>query len=333
MMRQPTACTRYVLQCLCVITALLLAVLPAHGQFNGPASLAASPEINRPVTLTTDHATLYPPTHDVLLAAGDMVSIHVFGQTDYQPLIRIGTDGNIVLPLIGSLHLEGLTVTDAEQLIARKLIEAGIYRNPQVTLQITEGPTAVATVIGEAHGIVPIVGARRLLDVLTSIGGLPATASHVITIHRPGQAEPIVVDLGSDPLHSQVADIPIFAGDTIIVSRIGVVYMIGAFKTPGVIALTPYTPLTLMQATALSGGLSFEGKYNDLRLIRTIGGQRTVVKLDVKQVLYGKAPDPILQPNDIIFLPNSTLKASISNGSVGTLLGVASLLITVVAIH
>jgi polysaccharide export outer membrane protein len=114
-----------------------------------------------------------------------------------------------------------------------------------------------------------------------------------------------------------------------VVSRIGVVYMIGAFKTPGTIPLTPYTPLTLMQATALSGGISFEGKFDDLRVIRTIGGERTVVKLDIKKVLYGKAPDPILQPNDIVFLPSSALKASIGNGSVGTLLGIASLLISV----
>jgi polysaccharide export outer membrane protein len=327
--RLGTFCGRVML----CLAALALLTAPATAQFNGPASANSNPEMNRPVTLTTDNAVLYPPVHDALLASGDLVSVHVFAQGDYTPTVRVGTDGNALLPLIGVLHLEGLTVTAAEQLIADKLIAAGIYRNPQVTLQITEGPGAVATVMGEAHGIVPILGTRRLLDVLTSLGGLPPTASHVVTIHRPGQPDPIVVDLGNDPLHSQLADIPIFAGDTIIISRIGVVYMIGAFKTPGIISLTPYTPLTLMQATALSGGVTFEGKYDDLRVIRTIGGERTVVKLDIKRVLYGKAADPILQPNDIVFLPNSSLKSSISNGSIGTFLGVASLLITVIAIH
>jgi polysaccharide biosynthesis/export protein len=313
-----------------LLTGLLGALLctTASAQFNGPGSTSISnPEISRPVTITTDKAVLYPPMHDVQLTPGDMIAIRVFAQSDYAPSVRIGTDGNVLLPMIGLVHLEGLTVTQAEELIARKLVDAGIYRNPAVTLQITEGPNAVVTVIGEAHGIVPIVGTRRLLDVLTTIGGLPATASHVITIHRPGQDTPIVVDLGSDPLQSQVANIPIFAGDTIIVARVGVVYLIGAFKSPGIIPLTPYTPLTLMQATALTGGITFEGKYDDLRIIRTTDGRRTVVKLDIKRVLYGKDPDPILQANDIVFLPTSNLKASIGNGSVGTLLGVASLLI------
>jgi polysaccharide export outer membrane protein len=312
-------------------SAFALTSLSALAQFNGPGSTSNHPEINRPVTVTTDQAILFPSTHDLLLGPGDLITIRIFGQNDYAPVVRIGTDGDVLLPLVGILHLSGLSVTAADELIQRKLLDGGFYRNPQVTMQITEGPNSVATVIGEAHGIVPIVGTRRLQDVLTSLGGLPVTASHVITINRPGVEAPIVVDLGSDPLHSETANIPVFAGDTIIVSRIGVVYMIGAFKTPGTIPLTPYTPLTLMQATALSGGVSFEGKFDDLRVIRTIGGERTVVKLDVKRVLYGKAPDPILQPNDIVFLPSSALKASIGNGSVGTLLGIASLLISVAA--
>jgi polysaccharide export outer membrane protein len=312
-----------------LLCAVALMSLPASGQFNGPGSISGNPELNRPVTITTDQGVLYPATHDLLLGPGDLIAIHIFGQSDYAPVVRVGTDGNVLLPLIGILHLSGLSVTQADELIQRKLLDGGFYRNPQVTMQINEGPNSVVTVIGEAHGIVPVVGTRRLLEVLTSLGGLPATASHVITINRPGVETPIVVDLGSDPLRSQLANIPIFAGDTIVVSRIGVVYMLGAFKTPGTIPLTPYTPLTLMQATALSGGVGFEGKYDDLRVIRTVGGERTVVKLDVKKVLYGKAPDPILQPNDIVFLPSSALKSSISNGSVGTLLGIASLLISV----
>ena len=313
-----------------LLSFLLLAATaaPCAAQFNGPGSAAGSPEINRPVTLTTDQAVLFPAMHDVLLGPGDLISVRVFAQADYQPIVRIGTDGTALLPEIGVLHLAGLSLTQAELLIEKKLVDAGIYRHPQVTLQINEGPNAVVTVVGEAHGIVPIVGQRRLLDVLTNVGGLPGTASHVVTINRPGVEAPIVVDLGTDPLRSQLANVPIFAGDTIVVARIGVVYIIGAFKTTGTIPLTQYAPLTLMQATALSGGITFEGKYDDLRVIRTTGGERTVVKLDIKKVLYGKAPDPVLQPGDIVFLPSSTLKASISNGSVGTFLGIAGLIIS-----
>ncbi|HTV09726.1 MAG TPA: polysaccharide biosynthesis/export family protein [Candidatus Aquilonibacter sp.] len=315
------------------VSTVALAVLgmalarPAGAQFSGPGPTISTPET---ATVTTDRSILYPPAQDPLLAPGDLITVHVFDQPDYTPSVRLGTNGNVLLPLVGTVNLNGLTVTQAERLLEQKLRDAGIYRNPQVTIDVTEGPNQAATVAGEVHAVVPIIGSRRLLDVLAVAGGLPATASHVITISRPGVPQPIVVDLGTDPLHSQLANIPIFPGDTIIVSRIGVVYMVGAFRTTGAIPLNQYSPLTLMEATALSGGLNFQGKFNDVRLIRTVGDHRTVVKLDIQRIMHGKDPDPILQPNDIVFLPDSTLKASISNGSLGTLLGIVSLLISVI---
>ena len=314
-----------------LLSALLCAAAlaaPACAQYSGPPS-DSIPQAPPPTVLTTDRTLLFPAAHDLQLSSGDLISVHLFGQPDYTPLVRIGVGGSATLPLIGVIELSGLTIPQAEQLIAQKLLSGGFYRDPQVTVQLMEGPNAVITVIGEAHGLVAVTGTRHLLDVISGVGGLPGSASHVITIHRPGVAEPIVVDLGTDPLHSSLADIPVFAGDTIVVARIGVVYMIGSFKTTGTIPLTPYTQLTLMQATALSGGPTFEGKYSDLRIIRTTGDRRSVVKVNIHDVLFGKAPDPILQPNDIVFLPSSVLKASISNGSLGTILGIAGLLISI----
>jgi len=305
---------------------LALLAAPAHAQFNGPGPSVST---SSTATVTTDRALLFPAAHDPQLTPGDLISIKVFGQPEYAPEVRLSADGKVLLPFIGAVELNGLTITQAEILIQDDLSKAGIYRDPQVTVDLTEGPNQVATVSGEVHALVPIVGSRRLLDVLSVAGGLPPTASHVITISRLGVPEPLVVDLGTDPLRSEMANVPIFAGDTIIISRIGVVYMIGDFKTTGAIPLTQYSPLTLLQATALSGGVTFAGKYSDLHLIRTEGNHRVVVKLDIKRVMDGRDPDPILQANDIVLLPDSALKASLGNGSVGTLLGISSLLISV----
>jgi polysaccharide export outer membrane protein len=306
----------------------LLACTTARAQFNGPQSVGIG-EINRPVTLTTDPAELYPAVQDLVLEPGDLLTIHLFAEAEYAPIVRIAPDGTALLPLIGVVYLQGLTVTKAEQLIAEKLISAGMYRDPQVSLQISEGPTAVATVVGEAHAVVPIVGSRRLLDVLAVAGGLPATASHIITINRPGLDHPIVIDLGSDPTKSAQGDIPILRGDTIVVSRVGIVYVLGSFKASGIIPLNSYTPLTLTELTSLSGGYLFEGRFNDLRIIRTVGNTRTVAVYNIKDVLNGKVPDPILQPNDIVYLPPVPLKQILASGALGTVLGLASLAISI----
>ncbi len=309
------------------IRSLAFLLLPigqvaALAQFSGPATASTS-AYNQSMKPTTDQAILYPGERDVVLAVGDEITIRLFSAPEYAPIVRINNDGTVLLPLIGILHLEGLTVTQAEDLLAEKLVAAGMYRNPQVTLQITEGPNAVVTVIGEVHAVVPVVGTRHLLDVLSVAGGLPPTASHVITINRPGVAKPIVVDLGTDPLHSSLGNIPVFPGDTIVVSRIGIVYVIGSFGKPGgTIPLNAYTPLTLMEATALSGGVKFDGKFADLRIIRTVGDHRTVAVYNIKKVLAGKAPDPILEPNDIVYLPNVELKTLLDSGGIGTLLAI-----------
>jgi polysaccharide export outer membrane protein len=293
----------------------------ARAQFSGPAT-SSTAAYNQELTATTDRALLYPGERDIVLTIGDNIAIHLFSDGTYAPQVRINNDGTVLLPLIGIVHLEGLSVTQAENLIAEKLESDGMYRNPQVTLQITEGPNAVVTVVGEVHAVVPVVGTRHLLDVLSTAGGLPSTASHVITINRPGVAKPLVIDLGTDPLLSSLGNIPVFPGDVIVVSRIGIVYMLGSFSGAlGTIPLNAYTPLTLTEATALAGGIKWEGRFTDLRIIRTVGDHRTVAVYDIKKVLDGKVPDPILQPNDIVYLPPVPFKQFITSGGLGTVLG------------
>ena len=316
------------------LAVFLLSILGLFGstadaQFSGP-SLGASTAVNRPVTLTTDPAILFPAEREIRLAPNDVITVHLYGAQDYAPVAKVSLDGSIQLPLIGTMRVEGLTIHEAERLIAERLVAAGMYRNPQILIQLTESPNQIATVTGEVHGVVPVIGQRRLFDALAAAGGLPPTASHVITIHRVGISQPIVIDLGTDPSQSDKANVPIFPRDTIVVARTGVIYVLGAFKTQGAIPLQQNSPLTLMQVAALSGGPGFEGKYSDLRLIRTMGLERKVVKVDIKRVMNGKDPDPVLQTDDIVFLPSEPWKAAIKSGGLGTLLGFASILLIAV---
>jgi polysaccharide export outer membrane protein len=319
--------SRVRLTLLAVISAALCFCGPAaNAQFSGPA-VSISEQVNPPITPTTDPAILYPASRDIILHQGDLLTVHIYGMTDYNPSARVSLDGTVQLPLIGRLHLEGLTMHQAEGLIAERLISAGMYRDPQVTIQLTEAPNQVVTLTGEVHGVVPVEGRRRLFDVLSAAGGLTPTSSHVITIDRPGISQPIVIDLGTDPAKSSSANVPVFPGDTVIVPRVGVVYLLGAFKNQGAVPIQQNSPLTLMQVAALGGGAGYEGRLNDLRIIRTEGLNRKVVRVDIKKVMDGKAPDPVLQADDIVLLPTSAMKAAIKGGGLGTLVGLGSLLV------
>ncbi len=302
----------------------LMALLP-HGlfaQFNGPADTARD-TVNAPHALTTDPAILYPSARPALLQTGDSLRVTIYGVADYIAQDRVSADGKISLPLLDPVSVEGLTIAEAQLLLNQHFQVAGMFVHPQARIEILESPKSIISVVGEVHGSVPApAGSRRLFDVL-SITGLPPTASHLISIDRPGLLESVNVDLGTDPEKSKYANIPVFVGDTIVTSNVGRYYLLGAFRQQGAFPLTSTAPLTLVQMVAAGGGRLYEAKLEQVHIIRTVGTQRTVVTVDLKAALKGQAPDPVIQSDDIIVAPTNQLKSAIRNGGFTTIFGIA----------
>jgi polysaccharide export outer membrane protein len=312
----------------CGSAATGLALAQAGTQDSGPLPGAtAAQAAASPATPYANQSMLYPG-EDFHLGPGDLISVHVFMQ-EYSQTVRLGSDGSVQLPFIGSVPLQGLTVRGAQMLIAERLRAGEFYKNPEVTIQVLDTVNGSVIVTGEVHAIVPVSTERSLREVLLIAGGLPVTASHTVKIVRPGMVEPIVVDLGTDLAASSTASLPIHPHDIIQISRASVVYVLGAFAHQGAVPLDQATPLTLLQLASISGGIDFEGKYADLRLIRTVGNERKVVKVDMKKVRDGRAPDPVLQANDIIFLPTDDMKAVLKSLGTGGVIGLATILFTI----
>jgi polysaccharide export outer membrane protein len=225
--------------------------------------------------------------------------------------------------------VKDLTVRAAQLLIADRLRVGQYYTNPEVTIQVLDTVNGTVIVTGEIRGVVPVATERSLREVLLIAGGLPANASHTVKIVRPGQADPIIVNLGTDLASSTAANVSVHPHDIIQITRASVVYVLGAFPRQGQVPLDQSSPLTLLQLVALSGGVGFEGQYGDLRLIRTVGVDRKLVEVDIKKVRDGKAPDPVLQANDIVFLPTNAMKAILKSLGTGGVLGLVSVLVAV----
>lgn len=292
------------------------------GQYSAPAAMETSPGALPSSPGAT--AMLYPG-EDFQLGPGDLIAIRLFGSNEYTTTVRVDTNGNVELPYIGSVHVQGLTVHQAQLLIADRLRAGGYFLNPEILIQVIESTNSSVTIAGVVRAIIPITGARRLIDVISAAGGLPANASHTVSIVRPGHKEPMVLNLGTDLTNTAAMDTLVYPRDIIQIARAGVVYVIGAFRAQGALPLDQSMPLTLLQLAALSGGIGFEGRYADLRIIRTFGNERREVKVNIKRVLNGKAPDPILQANDIVYLPTSDLKAMAKSLGVGGVIGLIGL--------
>lgn len=307
-----------------ILASLLLSgTVWCHAQYTGIAP-TSSPGLNIRHPLTTDRTILFPPQQDLTVLPNDVVTLSIFGVTPtFTDVERVALDGTIHLPMAGIIRIGGLTITAAEQKIAHFLEEKELFHDAQVNLVLTEMPDHVVTLVGALEKTLPMVGQRRLLDVLSSAGGLPETASTVIKIDRPGVAEPIYVDLGNDPSTSLAANIPIFAGDVITTGNVGAFYIVGAVPSPGAHALPGSRPVTALMAVATAGGVSEIAKRNDASIVRTTGNTRSVIPLPLKDIQEGKVADPVLQADDIILVPTSLLRSIFRTSNATALVSLA----------
>ena len=313
---------------LCFLLLLSGGARALLAQFTGTTPLSA-PGLNVRRQLTTDAAILYPPNREMHIMAGDLLRVSIYGVTpSYTDAERVSLDGSIRLNLAGVVPVQGLSLKEAEQAISTRFEQEQTFHNAQVSIEVTEAPAHSVTVIGVVRGSVPVVGNTRLYDVLAKVGGLPPTASTTLSITRPGNVDPIVIDVGNDPAHSAVGDIPIFDGDTITVGSVGLYYVVGAVGKPGVEPLNGSIPTTVVQAVTAAGGTNYAAKLNDTKIVRTVGDKQTVINVQLAKVMRGESEDIPLESNDIVLVPTSAIKNLIRNGSVFSIAATALALVS-----
>src|SRR5262249_30743294 len=105
-------------------------------------------------------------------------------------------------------------------------------------------------------------------------------------------------------------------GDVVKVARADVVYVVGEVHKPGGFQLNTNENISVLQALALAEGLTRTSAASRSRVIRTdrVTGNRTEIAIDIRRILAGKTPDQLLQPRDIVFVPNSAGKAAFYRG-------------------
>jgi polysaccharide export outer membrane protein len=244
--------------------------------------------------------------------------------------LKVGAQGEIALPYLGVVKVGGMTPSEAAAYLEKELKDKGILVDPQVTVALVDSPTRVITVLGEVQkpSPVPAFGQLRLLDVIAACGGFTPLASHTITVRRPGESIPYTVILGTDPKNTDETNIPLMAGDTVIVPKVGSVFVIGQVKTPSAIPLSSNAPITVMRAIALSGGLNFGAALSKVVIIRkTPDDQHVEIQMDLSKVMRGKERDVALVSDDVLLIPTNGFKAGMAVGGAGVTSGVVSGLI------
>lgn len=250
---------------------------------------------------------------DLLIGVGDLLEISVYGAPDFDKReVRVDSSGSISLPLIPTVKVAGLTIQSAEELLAKQFSDGGYFADPRVSVFEKEYATQGISVLGEVQkpGIYPLLGERKLLDVLSIAGGTTPKAGTTVTVtHRAHPQEPVSVSLSYSGNDASQNNPVIYPGDTVVVSKAGIVYVVGDVHQPSGIPIDK-AELTVLQAIALAQGTNPTAALKDLRLVRTTPSGREQTPINLKRILEAKAPDIKLQADDIIFVPTSTAKSA-----------------------
>ena len=268
---------------------------------------------------TTASATMAVPAADqshYIISPGDALDVSVFGAPDLSQKAAVNSAGNIYMPLINYVHVAGMHVEDAQGVVEETYLKKNVLKAPHVSIVITSFASGVV-VMGEVvrSGIYPIVGSGKLLDILAEAGGTTANAGQLVTITHKDSNEPETVFLSNDPVQSMVANVPVRQGDTIIVSKAGVIYVVGEVLAPAGFLMDEKGRYTVMKAVAMAHGTTKYARTSKARIVRRTPEGQQEIPVPLDKILVSKAPDIPMQSNDILFIPTNKGKQAAARGA------------------
>lgn len=249
---------------------------------------------------------------NIKLGPGDLIEVSVFGVPDLATKARVSSTGEVYLPLIDYVHVADLTTDEAQELIQKRLQDGGFVRSPHVTIFVDESTSQAITMVGEVNhpGTYPAIGDRNLYDMLSMAGGFTERAGRtVVIVHRGDPDHKVELELPRNLTEDTTHNVEVEPGDTIIVSRAGIVYVVGDVAHPSGFLVQDDT-MTVLKALALAGGSTKTSALNKTKILRQTPNGIQEIPVKLKSVLHAKAPDVALLKGDVLFIPGSSAKAA-----------------------
>lgn len=204
------------------LTVVLILLLLA-----GLSACASTPHdrvADLPPPDTTTSSGAYEGVTDYRIGAQDLLELSVFGVEDLSRTVRVNSNGQITLPLIGAVMAGGKSIPELEVALAERYA-ATYLQNPQVSVFVTEFASQRVTLEGsvEKPGIYPLTGRTSLLQAIAMAEGLDDLADpRGIVIFRQieGKRMAAAFDIREVRAGTQ-PDPQVYGDDIIVVERSG----------------------------------------------------------------------------------------------------------------
>lgn len=276
-----------------------------------PVPTGQSPTVSSPTAPTLASPTVGIPGAAMgPLSPGDVIEFAVYGVPEMTQRVRLNSNGVVYLPLLNEVPLGGLTPEQAQKKLEDELVNGGFLRTPHVTVTVVEYANGIS-LLGEVvrPGVYPAGGARHLYDVIAAAGGLTQNAGSLVTIShskQPDKAE--AVNITRDPSKSPEANVLVSPGDTVVVSKAGVIYVVGEVVQPSGFIMDDGGTFTVLKAIAMARGLTRGAKVSGTKVIRKNDKGFQEIPVPLEKIMSAKANDIELRPDDIVFVPTNVAK-------------------------
>ena len=309
-------------------SAIVIGSLLAFFASSGIAQIATPPSLPLPAQTpdgsvhsatpntvgTPNESTLAPNSEQryYKISPGDILEITVFGAPDLSQKVRVTSDGEAYLPLVNYVHVAGLDVQEAQAAIESALQKGNFLTSPHVSVFVAEYASG-AVVMGEVAkpGIYPVTASKGMLfDILTEAGGPTAAAGQVVTITHRGDTKQQTVLLSQNPDKTMEADVPVYQGDTIMVSKAGTIYVVGEVLSPSAFVMERKSGYTALRALAMAHGPTRLAKLSQAIIVRQTPEGVKQIPVPLDKIAQSKAPDTELIADDILMVPMNHAKSA-----------------------
>jgi polysaccharide export outer membrane protein len=243
------------------------------------------------------------------IGPGDFLDVSESHTPEFHSSAHVSSAGTVTLPMIDQVEVGGMDELGAAHAIELALLTKGMLLHPQVSVLVTMYAGQDVSVLGEVTrpGVYPYTLHHRLLDLISAAEGVSPNAGRLVNvIHRsdPNKPRPVVLDPGGTDTGTD-HNPELNPGDTVQVSRAGLVYVIGDVVRPGGFPVDPAQGLTVVQALSLAWGPTQNAAAGHALLIREQKGGRTLTTLNLRRMIHGQDPDQPIHDRDILFVPDS----------------------------
>lgn len=169
----------------------------------------------------TPHTPTRPAGLDSAVGPEDVFEVRVFGEQDLSAPYRVAHDGTVDFPLIGRLHVMGLTPPQISTLIRTRLHEGQFLVSPQVSILVKEYNSKRISVFGQVQrpGTFPYQDSMDIVHAITLAGGFTQLADEndtTVTRRRTGRETRFRVPVESIGT-GRAANFYLQPGDTVFV--------------------------------------------------------------------------------------------------------------------